>query len=1037
MISMETNGMSNPCAESGFVHLHVHSEFSFLDGAVPLEALVRAAAERGLRALALTDHDHLCGAPEFLKHCQSLGLKPIFGVELTLDTGHITLLAKNRAGYSSLCRLLTTAHLLQERKHPRLAEATLLAEGRELIVLSGCERGPLATLLRGKRFAEARAWAERFRDVFGEDFFIEVQRTLEPGQRDLNQRLTQLVREMSLPVVATNNVHYITKEQGRTQDLLTCIRHLIPLDEPHAERKINRELFLKSGAEMAALFADLPAALTNTARIAERCETYELRDGRFSPRFFDDPVETNRTLRALTYAGAEHRYGGLSPALRARIDYELRVIGELGFADYFLVVRDLVTYARAQKIRHAGRGSAADSVVAYCLDITKVDAFTRNLRFERFINPERAANLPDIDIDFDARYRDRITQYVTAKYGPDHVATVCTYSRFRARGAMRDVAKALGFHTEDVDKLAKSTHWHTSGKRLRQAIENRPELRALHIPLDKYELLIDLCEAIDDLPRQMSTHLGGVVITGDPIQEISPLQMAAKGIHVLQYDKDGVEDLRLLKLDLLCLGTLGAVEDSVQMLTARAPEFDLDRIPLADAATFKLIQSGDTAGAFQIESPAQMALHPRLKTRTYEDIVASVALIRPGPVKGQMVEPFIRRRNGEESIEGLHPAIDRILSHTYGVVLYQEQVVSIAVDLAGFSPGQADVLRRTISHRRSAEKMEEIGRDFVAQAVSNGVERELAEKVFTWLQGYAGFGFCEAHAAAFGDTSYRTAWLLEHHPAEFYAAILSNMPMGFYPSGTIVNEARRRGVTVLNPDVNASGEHYFVEEGRIRVALKQIRGVSKDDIAQIVNQRPYVSAHDFLRRCRLPRDLLENLILAGALDSLHSNRRALLYSLGESLTARAGELALQTEQPFPDLADYSDYEQLCFEEDILGFSPRWHLLEFYRADLRKRQALTALEVRSETRTDRRLRVCGWVIRPHTPPTRSGQTVVFFSLEDETGLLNVTVFPRQYERYGHLLFRMPLLFIEGYKDKRGAHSLIAESVRKWPEESEAK
>jgi error-prone DNA polymerase len=1016
-------------SKSNFVHLHTHSEYSFLDGASHVEHLVRFAAELGMSALALTDHDNLCGAPEFDHACTTYGIKPIFGAEFTLDTGHITALAKNRNGYSSLCKLLTCAHLEHERNHPVLEEKRFLEEAQDLIVLSGCGSSPLQKLIFQRRFEQAKTWLLKYQERFGENFFVEIQRTFEPGQKHINYYLTGLAHGLNIPLVATNDVHYLKREQARTQDLLSCIKYLVPLEDPHPERKINGELFMKSAAEMADLFSDLSEACAMTTVIAERCERYAIGELRFQPRFCrNEGFEAAQRLHELTYAGAHGRYGQIVPALQQRIDYELRIIADLGFSDYFLVVHDLVQFAKQNRFRHAGRGSAADSVVAYCLDITKVDSFHRNLRFERFINPERRTNLPDIDIDFDSRYRDDVTQYVTEKYGKDYVATVCTFARFRARSAIRDVAKALGFSVEDIDRIAKTTHWATGAAGLRRAIERRPEMRALNISQKKYELLFDLCAEVDQLPRHISTHLGGVVITGDPIWEVSPLQMAAKGVHVIQYDKDGVEDLQLLKLDLLCLRMLGAVEDSVTMLAAQDANFDLDQIPLADRDTFDLIRTGNTAGAFQIESPAQMSLHPRLKTDTYEDIVASVALIRPGPVKGEMVEPFVRRRNAQEPVLGIHPIVDKILSHTYGVVLYQEQVVSIAVDLAGFTPGQADTLRRTISHRRSPEKMRELGETFVTQAVKNGIEHSLAEKVFSWLESYAGFGFCEAHAAAFGDTSYRTAYLLQHYPAEFYAAILNNQPMGFYPAATIINEARRRGIVVLNPDIQSSNYESHVESGAIRIGLKQIKGITENDWAEILRNRPYAAWYDFMNRCRLSRDLQERLVLCGVLDSLHNNRRALLYQLGNKLNLRSEEFAFDLGRTLQQVEDFTLYERLSYEWDILGFSPTQHPLEHWREELKQKGVLTNTEIKSILDIKRELRAAGWVIRPHTPPTKSGKTVVFFSLEDETGLLNVTVFPDIYEKFGHLIFANPLLIIKGNKDKRGANSLIASSIQ---------
>lgn len=1022
--------MPNPCNKQSFVHLHVHSEFSFLDGASHVEALVHCAAENGQKALALTDHDNLCGAPSFAQTCKAAGIKPILGVEFTLNTGRVVVLAKNRNGYSALCRLLTEAHLNNERSHPSLHESDLLENGNDLILLSGYSQSPLLSFLRAKHFEDARQWAIRFRERFGKDFFIEVQRTFEPQQKRLNHYLLRLAKELDILPVATNSVHYEQRKQAAAQDLLCCVKHLITVDEPNEERKINGELFLKSTEEMHELFSDAPDALYNTVAITERCEEYEISEPRFMPRFImRTDCSPSQTLRDFTHVGAMRRYGTVSTELKTRLDYELTVISQLGFADYFLVVHDLVQFARQHRIRHAGRGSAADSAVAYCLDITKVDAFNRNLRFERFINPERAGNLPDIDIDFDSRYRDDVTQYVTQTYGKDHVATVCTFSRFRARSAIRDVAKALGFAIEDIDRMAKSTHWATRAGGIRRAIEKRPEMKALNIPQRRFELLFDLCEALDDLPRHISTHLGGVVITGDPIWEISPLQMAAKGVQVIQYDKEGVEDLHLLKLDLLCLRMLGAVEDSVTMLTDADSSFDLNTIRTDDPATFEMIRTGETAGAFQIESPAQMSLHPRLKTDTYEDIVASVALIRPGPVKGEMVEPFIRRRQGQEQIARIHPAIDRILEHTYGVVLYQEQVISIAVELAGFTPGQADTLRRMISHRRAEEKMKELGAVFVSQAVARGIELNIAETVFTWLQGYAGYGFCEAHAAAFGDTSYRTAFLLKHHPAEFFAAILNNQPMGFYSAATIVNEARRCKVPVLGPDVHRSQTEFTVQNNSIRVGLKQVRDISDADLSRITSRRPFISWGDFLSRCDLPRDVLENFVLCGACECFHANRRALLFSLGSACLHNEGELDLSASHSTlqEDISDFTLYEKVCHEWDILGFSPRYHPLQFRRESLSGEGVSTNETIKNVKDSGRKWLAAGWVIRPHTPPTKSGKTVVFFSLEDETGLLNVTVFPAIYEKYGHLIFGHPLLMVEGRKDRRGANSLVAERI----------
>ena len=1023
------NGMQSLYDKRPFVHLHVNSEFSFLKGASHVEDLVKTVAANGQRAFAITDMNTLSGVPEFYMRCRKHGIKPILGAELTSEEGNIVVLAKNHRGFASLCKLITHAHMSNARNEPKLSQSYLFETAEDIVFLTGGETGPLANMLRQRDQQRAIEWTRRFKQKLGDDFYIELQRTLEPGQRDLNRSLLQLAKQENVPVVATNGVLYSTTTLAHIQDVLICIQHLITVDTPHKDRQISDQHHLKSSDEMNELFSDIPEAIGNTLHIADKCEEYELGGEEFVPRLSGTPFEKACQLRELTFNGAHKHYSSLPDALIARIQYELGIICSLNFMDYFLIAHDLIQFAKQNNYRYAGRGSAADSFVAYCLDITKVDAFKRNLRFERFINPSRANNLPDIDIDFDARYRDKVSEYVTQKYGTAHVATVCTFSRFRGRSALRDIAKVLGIPESDINIIAKSTHWATSSAKLRRAIEKRPEMRSLSIPEERFGPLLDLCEDISNLPRHLSTHLGGVVITGDPIFHISPLQMAAKGVQVIQYDKEGVEDLNLFKLDLLCLRMLSAVEDSVVDITKTKPEFEYDKIDVDDPYIYELIQRGETVGAFQIESPAQVSLHPRLKTRTYEDVVASVALIRPGPIKGEMVEPFIRRRNNKEKVSFIHPAVERILGHTYGVVLYQEQVVAIAVELAGFSPAQADTLRRTISHNRSLERMQEIGKTFVEQAVRNGVSVDIANEVFSWLEGYAGYGFCEAHAAAFGDTSVRSAHLLNYYPAEFYSALLNNQPMGFYPPATLVNEAKLRGISISGPDIQSSEKPFKGSGKRMEVGLGQVKGITEESVDTIVRQRPFRSWGDYLRRMALSREITENLILCGALESIHPSRKALLYSLGQRYGTKtsSSELSLESEPVIPSVEDYSLYEKVTFEWEILGFSPKYHPLQFWREELHKEGVLPVAKIKSSTDTKRSFRVAGWKIRPHTPPTKSGRTVVFFSLEDETGMINVTVFPDIYEKYGHLIFRNPLLIVEGKLSHRGDRSVIVDRI----------
>jgi len=1064
-----------------FAHLHFHSPFSFLDGAARLEDAVRVAARGGVEALALTDHDNVSGAVRFHRLAVQAGLKPIQGAEITIAPAaspvptfgdvvrggsyHLTLLARGPGGYATLCRLITRAHLGTgtgaERRRPVLAWSDLEAvvggdSGHGLIALSGCRRGEIPSLLWAGRTEEAYRAAGRYRELFGpESFVLEVQRDFLPGQARIEAGLIELARRLDLEIAATNNVHYLTKDDFWVHDLLTCVRTLTTVADVHPERRLNAENYLKSAAEMAALFADFPEALRGACRVAEACIPAVVPGRRLHPVFPLPAGETSAAafLREITLAGARRRYGRLTAEVRERLEHELDVIRRLGYEDYFLLVWDLCRYARGRGIRFSGRGSAADSAVAFCLGITDVDAVARGLLFERFMSLERGEK-PDIDVDFDARYRDEVADYVTRKYGSERVASVCTYNTFLARSAVRDLGKALAFPAEEIDRLAKSLPYGYAGS-IPRALVAVPELRDSGLPFWKFERLFRAVEKVAGFPRHLGTHLGGIVVGRDPLVEVTPLQRAAKGVVVCQFDKEDVEDLGLIKLDLLSLRTLSAVETAVGDL-GREEGFAYEVIPAGDPATMAMIRAGDTVGVFQLESPAQRALQARLGASTFEDLVASVALVRPGPIKGNMVEPFVARRRGEQPVTYLHPALEKILAKTYGVVLFQEQVIEIAQAVAGFSPGEADQLRRVMTHSHRGARMEEIGRLFVAKAVERGITEEEARRIFACLEGYASYGFCEAHAAAFADTAYRTAYLVRHFPAEFYAALLSHAPMGYYPPGTLCVEARRRGVRVLGPDINRSGERYLVErlEGvpglptgakAIRVSLRQVKGMQERTLRAILEEReragPFTSLADFCRRLgpRVPRDVAETLILCGAFDSLDPNRRSLLWRLGPLLRAvaagegAAGALVGEQEQGGwppekrgPAVEDFRLEEKIRFEYDLLGFSPEHHLLAYLRPRLKAAGFVSSAEFR-RLPTGSEAKVGGLIVRPHRPPTKSGRTVVFFSLEDECGLVDVTVFENAYQIYGRLLFADPCppLAVRGRVQRRGrATTLVA-------------
>ncbi|MGE5397166.1 MAG: DNA polymerase III subunit alpha [Chitinophagales bacterium] len=1024
-----------------FIHLHTHSCFSFLDGGSSIEDLVQRAVELDLPALALTDHDNLCGAVKFHSCARKAGIKPIQGVEVTLNNGsHLVLLAQSPIGYRSLCHILSRAHLENPRRSPRVSMDNLKENTAGLIALSGCRQGKITGLILARQYEKARQAAISYRDIWGKDnFYLEVQDISLPGTRQLNQLLLELAGELGMGVVATNNVHYALPEDFRVHDILTCVRTLTRVQDTHRERPLNAEAYLKSSQEMQKLFRDCPQALENTWRIAERCSPALEFDRPYFPDFDLPPGERAEVwLKNLTYQGAIDRYGRVSEAARDRLDHELSIINELGYAGYFLVVWDIVNYARRERIRYAGRGSAADSLVAYCLGITEVDALERGLLFERFMSRERGEK-PDIDIDFDARCRDQVAAYVYRKYGDDRVASVCTYNTFRGRSAVREIGKALDLPAEEIDCLAKKLPHYMHADHIRNIMTQLPELRSSNLGQDKFKLLLDLCEKVAGFPRFLGTHLGGLVVSREPLNNLSPLQEAAKGVVITQFDKDDVEELGLIKLDLLSLRTLSAVDDAVISIRERGESLNYDKIPLNDSETYQLINSGQTIGMFQLESPAQRALQARLNTSHMEDIVASVAIIRPGPIKGNMVEPYINRRQGREEVVYLHPELEPILKKTYGVILFQEQVIEIATVIARFSPGEADQLRRVMTHARSQRVMDEIGQTFIKRAVDNGIDQATAEGIFSCITGYASYGFCEAHAAAFATTSFKTAYLLCHYPADFYAAILSNQPMGYYPPHVICNEARRRGIVILSPDINHSGSYFEVEDHNgtraIRISLGCVKGLTRRGLSDIIENRPFISLDDLAVRTALERNEIENLIMCGALGDFDSNRRSLLSQLPECLQRRRDEeqvLLLGSNKSKDKIPDFSEDEKYAREFAILGIDVRGHIMTRFRAELVKRgfrssKDLTGLEHGA------RVKVAGVLLRPHRPPTRSGRITVFLSLEDEFGLTDVTVFEDVYQQFGSLIFspQTAPLAVEGIIQRRGnGVSVLARRLERW-------
>lgn len=999
-----------------YVELHCHTNYSFLDGASHPEELIERARELGMPALAVTDHDGLYGAVRFLKAGEAAGVKPIVGAELTLEGGHhLVLLARGRDGYSNLCRLISAAQLAHSKGQARLAFSTLAEHSADLVCLSGCRRGEVAGLLLTRRFAEALDAAGRYLEVFGRDhYWIELQHRRLPDDPWLCAALARLARKLGIGCVATNDVHYATVERRRLQDVLVCIRTRTTLDQSNPLRKPNAEHHLKPGAEMARLFHEYPDAVEASGRIAEEC-SLDLKLGGYRFPAFDVPAgETPFSyLYQLCHQGARERYRPLTPAALSQLAHELAVIEKLGLSEYFLIVWDVVRFARERGILAQGRGSAANSIVAYCLGITNVDPIKLDLLFERFLSEERAGT-PDIDVDFANSRREEVIQYVYRKYGADHTAMVCTVVTFQARSAVRDVGKALGLPPGHLDRLAKSME-HRRAATTSADAQSDPGLAEL-VRGPEWQQLFELCREIDGFPRHLSIHVGGMLVTARPLVEIVPIERATMpGRVVCQFDKDDVEDLGLVKIDLLGLGMLSLVQDCLDLVERhRGVRIDLATLGLDDPRVYDMLSAADTVGVFQVESRAQMGTLPRLRPRSFYDIVTEIAIIRPGPIQGQMVHPFIRRRQGKEEITYLHPCLEPILKKTMGIVLFQEQVIKVGMVAAGFTPGEADLLRRAMGGHRSRDKMERLRERFVSGAAAKGIDAETAQKLFHQLEGFAAYGFPESHAAAFAKIVYDSAYLKLYYAPEFYCALLNNWPMGFYHPSVVVGDARRHGVPVRGVDANRSQAECTVEGQGVRLGLKYVRGIGEAALERLdaaAADGPYSSLEEFCRRTRLEREAVENLISIGAFDFLDVPRRQLLWQLPEAAQAAgSGELPeLRVAVQEADLPPLQPIEEARSDYHVLGLSTNYHVMDFYRSRLDLRRAARCDDL-ARLPPGRWVTVAGIVICRQAPPTARGH--VFLTLEDETGLCSVTVRPNVYERFRWAVRHDHVLLVEG-------------------------
>jgi error-prone DNA polymerase len=1026
-----------------YVELHAHSAYSFLDGASLPEEVVVRAAELGYETLALTDHDGVFGSLEFAHAAKGFGIRPITGTEITLAGGsHVTLLVESQRGYSNLCLLLTAAHAHTRPKEgePALAPALdqeLLEELNEgLVCLSGCARHGLAV-------QDPNA-AARLAAAFGrERFFVELQRPFERGDVRRNARLRDLAEALGVETVVTGDVHAHDRSRALLQDALVAIRHRTSLEGAEQERRGNHEAILRPADEILERFPLDRAAVERTVRVAERCEfdlTEEL--GYRYPDFSDRDEPAVAQLAGVCNRAFDDRYSGLNGLkrdARARLDEELKLIDELGLAGFFLLHHEVLELARdvANEVRGRnsprnslppgrGRGSSVGSIVCYLTGLSHVDPVQSGLSLGRFINRE-LDSVPDIDLDFPRDIREKLIVAVTERYGREHAALVASFSTYRSRGAIRDIGKALGLPYGELERLARvSDGW--NAKRVGEELQLVPgwEDKA---GSPRWGAFVELTREIAGLPRHISQHPGGMVISSRPLVELVPVQPAAMvGRQLCQWDKDSCSDAGFLKIDLLGLGMLSAVEECVdQIARLRGETIDLSRIPLEDAETYAQIQAADTVGAFQIESRAQMQSILRTRPETLDDLTVQVALVRPGPIQGKAVHPYIAHRQALREDPDFvppvdHPLLAEPLRDTLGVVVFQDQVLEVAMALAGFSVGEAEGLRRAMSRRRSEAAIEAYRERFVEGAARNGVDGTLANEIYDKLVGFSGFGFPKSHAAAFGLLAYQSQWLRCHYPAEFLAALLNAQPMGFYPPATLVRDAQRRGVEVLPPDVNLSEAKCVVKDGKVRIGIEYVTAVGDDEAAALVAERerrgPFRSIRDLVQRSPLRREGLEALISSGACAIFGDEPRPLLWEAGlaprsASVPGSGGEerqlaLPLDPTVETPELPQPSDWERMLTDYRTTSLTVGIHPLELLRPHLPDQVRSSHDLCLTPDRTE--VTVAGMAVARQRPSTANG--VVFMLLEDEFGQMNLIVPPQVYDRHRAVVRGEPLILARG-------------------------
>ena len=1045
-----------------FVHLHVHSEYSLLDGACRLTDLVERVKELGQAAVAVTDHGVMYGTIDFYRAAKAAGIKPIIGCEVyvaprtrfdrvhELDDHpyHLVLLCRNEQGYRNLSAMVSRGFTEGFYSKPRIDWELLERYHEGLIALSACLAGQLPRLLMAGDYNGAKEHALQMRDLFGPDsYYLELQDHGIPQQKEVIQGLIKLHQETGIPLVATNDAHYLTRQDAQLQDVLMCIQMGRTVEDPSRMRFETPEFYIKSEQEMAALFPHWPQALENTARIAEACNV-EFEFGVYHLPEFKLPdgwTDGDAYFETLCRQGFARRYPQGSPEYEKQLEYEMAMIRRMGFVEYFLIVSDFIGYAKSHDIPVGpGRGSAAGSMVAYCLDITDVDPMKYSLYFERFLNPERVS-MPDIDVDFCYRRRGEVIDYVNRKYGNDHVAQIVTFGTMAAKGAIRDVGRALNVPYAQVDAIAKQVP-NSLHMTLAQALTLSKPLREMYESDPVVQKIIDTAKGLEGMPRHASTHAAGVVITRDPVDTYVPLAKNDEAV-VTQYPMTTLEELGLLKMDFLALRNLTVLDDAVKLVRQHTPDFDLAAVPDDDKATFQMLSEGRTCGVFQMESGGMTGVCVGLKPKDIEDITAIIALYRPGPMES--IPRFIAAKHDPSSVTYKDPALEPILANTYGCIVYQEQVIEIFRRLAGYSLGQADMVRRAMSKK----KMKDIQREReaflhgdpernITGCAANGIPQAAAESIYDEITDFANYAFNKAHAVCYAIVAYQTAWFKCHYPREYMAALLTSVLDSQGKIAEYIAECRSMGIRLLPPDINESGPHFTVSGQDIRFGLAALKGVGRGFTNQVLAERqaggPFTSFLDFCQRLQeadLNKRVLESLIRAGAFDAMGIRRAQLLDAYEQLLDGLARNrrknlegqfdlFSMGQEKPEPvelvlrDIPEFSAQEKMAMEKEITGLYLSGHPMDDYQDIARQRGAVPIGRVLEDAalpdgpqqfQDGQSLTLAGVVASAKTKATRNNSLMAYVTLEDATGSVELMVFSRVLEESGsYLQVNLPIL-----------------------------